>query len=74
MEAVRALIADAVDGQLFTTGRLYMAHVDAYDPYDPAETTALRLAARNRALRDRQLQPHGVQVADRSSCNRRNSS
>ena len=46
VEAVRALIADAVDGQLFTTGRLYMAHVDAYDPYDPAKTTALRLAAR----------------------------
>ena len=46
VEAVRALIADAVDGQLFTTERLYMAHVDAPDPYDPAETTALRLAAR----------------------------
>jgi len=50
VEAARALVADAADGQLFTTGLLYMAHVDAYDPYDPAETTALRLSARNRAL------------------------
>lgn len=50
VEAARALVADAADGQLFTNGMLYMAHVDAYDPYDPAETTALRLSARNRAL------------------------
>ncbi len=50
VEAARALVADAADGRVFTTGLLYMAHVDAYDPYDPAETTALRLTARNRAL------------------------
>jgi integrase len=50
VEAARALVADVVDGQLFTTRLLYMTKVDAYDPYDPAETTALRLAARNRAL------------------------
>ena len=50
VEAARALVADAADGQLFTTRLLYMARVDTYDPYDPAETTALRLSARNRAL------------------------
>ena len=50
VEAARALVADAADGHLFTTGLLYMAHVDAYDAHDPTETTALRLSARNRAL------------------------
>lgn len=50
VEAARSLAAGAVDGRLFTTRLLYTANLDTFDPYDPPEGTALRLAARNRAL------------------------
>lgn len=50
VEAMRALVAEAGDGPLFTERLVHQAHVGEWDPFEGREGTPLRLAARNRAL------------------------
>lgn len=50
VEAMRSLVAEAGDGPLFTERLVHQEGIGGWDPYDGAEGTPLRLAARNRAL------------------------
>ena len=50
VEAMRSLVEDAPDGSPFTEKLVFSARLDEWDPFDPAEGTPVRLAARNRAL------------------------
>lgn len=50
VEAMRALLADATDGVVFNGRSLYQAGLDEWSPYEGAEGTPLRVAARNRAM------------------------
>lgn len=47
---MRAIVAEAYGGSLFTDRLVQQAGVGAWDPFDSHEGTPLRLAARNRAL------------------------